>query len=116
MLASLQLWPRLPRIENFPDNVKSYELYPCLQLQNSYAEYIQVNDAFTMRICRELQGCPERRFSPEEMPIISQFGCYFIQFSSFLYLRLAAFDGFPFKLPRYPDDMIVLMEIMRQAL
>ena len=68
-----------------------------------------------MRICRELQGCPERRFSPEAMVAISQFGCYFIQFSSFSYLHLAAFDGFPMKLPRYPDDMIVLMEIMRQA-
>ena len=54
MLASLQLWPGLPRVENFPDDVKSYEFYPCLQLENSYAEYIRVNDAFTMRICREL--------------------------------------------------------------
>ena len=71
MLASLQLWSGLPRIEDFPDDVKSYEFYPCLQLQNSYAEYIRVNDAFTMRICRELQGCPERRFNPEVMASIS---------------------------------------------
>ena len=115
-LASLQLWMGLPRIENFPDNVKSYELYPCLQLQNSYAEYIQVNDVFTMRTCRELQGLLEQRFSPKVMAVISQFGYYFIQFSSFSYLHLAAFDGFPLKLPRYPNDMIVLMEIVRQAL
>ena len=40
ILASLQLWRGLPRIEEFFDNVKSYEFYPCLQLQNSYAEYI----------------------------------------------------------------------------
>ena len=32
MLASLQLWPGLPRIEDAPENVKSYEFYPCLQL------------------------------------------------------------------------------------
>ena len=70
MLTSLQLWLGLPRIENFPDNVKSYKFYPCLQIQNSYAEYIQVNDAFTMRICRELQGCPEWRFSLEVMTTI----------------------------------------------
>ena len=50
------------------------------------------------------------------MAAISQFGCYFIQFSSFSYLRLAAFDGFPLKLPRYPDDMIVLVEIVRRAI
>ena len=113
MLASLQLWLGLLRIENFPDDVKFYEFYPCLQLQNSYAEYVRVNDAFTMRICRELQGCPERRFSLEAMVAISQFGNYFIQFSTFSYLHLAVFDGFPLKLPRYPSDMIVLIEIVR---
>ena len=71
MLASLKLWPSLPRVENFPDDVKSYEFYPCLQLENSFVEYIRVNDAFTMRICRDLQGCPERRFNPKAMVAIS---------------------------------------------
>ena len=47
---------------------------------------------------------------------ISQFGSYFIQFSSFSYLCLAAFDGFPLKLPRYPSNMIMLIEIMRKAI
>ena len=41
MLASLHLWVGLPRIENFPDDVKSYEFDPCLQLKNSYVEYIE---------------------------------------------------------------------------
>lgn len=50
------------------------------------------------------------------MATISQFGCYFIQFSSFSYLHLAAFDDFPLKLPRYSSDMIVLVEIIEQAL
>ena len=68
-----------------------------------------------MRICRELQGCPERRFSPKAMVAISQFGNYFIQFSTFSYLHLAAFDGFPLKLTRYPSNMIILIEIVRQA-
>ena len=54
MLASVQLWPGLPRLESFPNDVKSYEFHPCLQLQNSYADYVKVNDVFTMRICREL--------------------------------------------------------------
>ncbi len=116
MLASLQLWSGLPRIKNFPDDVKIYEFYPCLQLQNSYVEYIRVNDAFTMRLCREVQGCPKRRSNLEAMAAISQFSSYFIQFSSFSYLRLAAFDGFLLKLPRYLDDMIVLIKIMRQAI
>lgn len=67
MLSSLQLWPGLPRVEEFSNDVKSYEIYPCLQLQNSYVEYVKVNDAFTMRICRELQGFLERRFSLKAM-------------------------------------------------
>ena len=103
------------RLENFFDDVKSYEFYLCLQLQNIYEKYVRVNDVFTMRICRELQGYPERRFSPEVMAAISQFGNYFIQFSTFSYLHLPAFDGFPLKLPRYLTDMIMLIEIMRQA-
>ena len=78
MLASFQLWPGFPSLENFYDDVKIYEFYPCLQLQNSYAEYVKVNDTFTMRICRELQGCPKRRYNPKVMVAISQFGNYFI--------------------------------------
>ena len=69
-----------------------------------------------MRICRELQGFSERRFSEEAMVAISQFGSFFIQFSSFSYLRIAAFDGLPLKLPRYPSDMIMLIELVRQAI
>ena len=30
MLASLQLWPRLPRLKIFPDDVKCYDFYPSL--------------------------------------------------------------------------------------
>ena len=100
-------------MENFLDDVKSYEFYPCLQLENSYAEYIRVNDAFTMRICKELQGFLERKFSPKAMIAISHFKIYFIYFSSFSYLHLVAFNGFPLKLPNYSSDMIVLIEIMR---
>ena len=69
-----------------------------------------------MRICRELLGWLERIFGLEAMVVISQFGSSFIQFLSFLYLHLAIFDGFPLKLPRYLSDMIVLIEIMREAI
>lgn len=80
MLASLQIWPGLPYIQNYTEDVKVYDFYPCLQLHNSYSEYVNVNDALTMRICRELQGCPERRFSPKAIAAINQFGCSFIQY------------------------------------
>ena len=69
-----------------------------------------------MRICRELQGFLERRFNPEAMAVISQFGNFFIQFSSFSYLHIATFDGLPLMLPRYPSDMIMLIKLVRQAM
>ena len=50
------------------------------------------------------------------MVAISQFGSYFIYFSSISYLCLAAFEKFPLKLPRYPSNKIVLIEIVRQAI
>ena len=69
-----------------------------------------------MRICKELQGCSERRFIPEVMEAINQFGTYIIQFSSFSYLCLIASDGFTLKLPKYLNNMIMLIKIMRQAI
>ena len=48
------------------------------------------------------------------MVAIRKFANYFIQFSSFSYFHLVAFDGFPLKLLRYPSGMIVLIEIVRQ--
>ena len=69
-----------------------------------------------MRICKVLQGYPKRRFNTKAMVAISQFGNYFIKFSTFSYLCLATFDGFPLKLPRYLSDMIMLIEIVRHVI
>lgn len=69
-----------------------------------------------MRLCRELQGCPEWRFSLEAISVVSQFGCCFIQFPSFSYLRIGAFDGFPKRHTRYPEDKVVFVELRRQIL
>jgi hypothetical protein len=74
-----------------------------------------VNDALTMRICRELKGRPERKFSPKAIVVMRQFGCSFIQYSSFSYLSPANFDRFLLRLPRYPSDMTMLIEIIWQA-
>ena len=99
MLASLQIWPGLPSLQNYTDDVKVYDFYPHLQLHNNYTEYVRVNDALTMQICRELQGCPKRRFSAEALVAIGQFGSSFIQYPSFSYMHLVAFDGFQLRLP-----------------
>lgn len=47
---------------------------------------------------------------------ITQFGSFFIQFASFSYLYLIGFDDFPMNLPRYPDDMIILVEVIPHML
>lgn len=94
-LATNHLWPGLPNIEDYDENTRVYEFYTHLQLQRSFKDYVKVNDALTMRLCRESQGCPERRFSPEAISAIGQFRCPFIQFLTFSYLRIGAFDGFP---------------------
>ena len=70
-LAIDHLWPDLPSIQNYDEHTKVYEFYPHVQLQRRFEEYVAVNDAFTMRLCRELQGCPKRRFSLEAISAIS---------------------------------------------
>ena len=59
---------------------------------------------------------PKRRFSLEVNLAISQFGCSFIQFSSFSYLQIGAYNGFPKRLPRYLEDKVVLVELCQQIL
>lgn len=115
-LATHHLWPGLPSIEDYDENMRVYEIYPHLQLHRRFEEYIKVNDAFTLRLCQELQGCHERRFSPKAISVVGHFKCCFIQFPSFFYLRIGAFDGFPKILPKYPIDKIVLVKLCRQIL
>lgn len=45
---------------------------------------------------------------------VSHFGCVFLQFPTFTYIRIGCFTIEPFILPRYPSDKIVLMDLCRQ--
>lgn len=66
-LATHHFWPGLPSILDYNKHTKVYEFYPHQQLQRGYKDYVAIKDTFTMRLCKELQGCLERRFSPEEI-------------------------------------------------
>lgn len=74
ILAAIHLWVGLTSIEDINEETKVYEFYASLQLDKSYEEYVKMNDAYTMRLCRDIQGCPERRFSLEAIWAIAQFG------------------------------------------
>lgn len=48
------------------------------------------------------------------MQAINIYGCFYIQFPKFTYLRVGGFSGEPIRLPRYCLDNIILYEICRQ--
>ena len=66
-----------------------------------------------MKTVRVLQGTPSRRLSSEEGKV-KKYGSWFIQFPQFTYIRVAGSTVCPKRLPRYPPDKVVLMELARQ--
>lgn len=46
--------------------------------------------------------------------MIKNYGAWFIQFPTFSYLRIDGCLAAPYRLPRYPSDHIVLLELVRQ--
>lgn len=79
-------------------------------------DYKRVNDAFTMYITRMLQGGIHRRLSKEAIELIEKYGSWYIQFPTFTYLRIHGFQSEPYRLPRYPTDIMILLEVVRQLL
>ena len=45
---------------------------------------------------------------------VKKYGSWFIQFPQFTYIRVAGSTICPKRLPRYPPDKVVLMELARQ--
>lgn len=109
-----------------PGQVKVYDCYPQLHYQDiaqkeknspakAVGQYERTNDAFTMRLVRLMQGGLHIRLSKQATILVQRYGAWFIQFPRFSYIRIASFDGAPHRLPRYPTDKIVLMEVARQS-
>ena len=48
------------------------------------------------------------------MQAIQVYGCFYIQFSKFTYIRMGGYSGEPLKLPRYCLDPVVLSEMCSQ--
>lgn len=56
----------------------------------------------------------EIRFSPESKSLVLKFGSFYIQFDRFSYLRIGGYKKAPLKLPKYPEDLLVFLEVYRQ--
>lgn len=69
---------------------------------------------FALKMVRILQGTLARRLSLEVEAKVKKYGSWFIQFPQFIYIRVAGSTICPKRLPRYPPDKIVLMELARQ--
>ena len=67
-----------------------------------------------MKTVRILQGAPQRRLTPEAEKLVKRYGWWYIQFQKFTYIRIAGNTGCPMKLPRYPPNRLVVMEVARQ--
>lgn len=46
--------------------------------------------------------------------LIKEYGFWFVQFLKFTYLRLPRYDSYVYKLPRYPTNRMILLELSRQ--
>jgi len=53
----------------------------------------------------------QRRVSDDALTVVNGLGCLFIQFSTFTYLRVGYYHGYPYMLPKFPSDKIVLIEL-----
>lgn len=70
-----------------------------------------MNDTFIGHIIRLLGADFERRVSHSAWAYLKQYAFLFIQFPKFTYIRAQGFTERPNKLPRYPNDRIILLEL-----
>lgn len=69
-----------------------------------------------MYITRSLQGEIHKWLSKEATKLVEKYGSWCIQFPTFTYLWIQGFQSEPYKLPRYPMDMMISLEVVRQLL
>ena len=48
------------------------------------------------------------------MMLVEEYGAWFIQFPTFSYIQAQGFSTEPYKLPKYPMDKMVLLELTWQ--
>lgn len=81
------------------------------KLSEKSKEYRIVNDAFIFVVIQFIEGDYTKRLFDDVVAQVTTLGEYYIQFKTFTYLRVAGATINPKKLPRYPSDKLVLLEI-----
>lgn len=95
--------------------VPIWKHYSQLTLKESLHHFRRVNDSFfDSYLCIFDRGLEKNGVSNESWEVVNQYGCMFLQFPTFTYLRIRCYDEQPFMLPRYPYDKNVLVELTRQ--
>lgn len=98
ILAASKEWDKLPHMP-WTEEMTIYQYYNDLHATKSCKELRSVNDVFLGRLVFELQGHKNHKLSGESMQAIKIYGCFYIQFPKFTYLRIGDFSGEPFKFP-----------------
>ncbi|KAH9307110.1 hypothetical protein KI387_043782 [Taxus chinensis] len=115
-MASERDYPALMRCEVWPQ-VKIYEYYPELKLENSIPQFTKINDAFFyFIICLLRPNMTHDRTTRSIVVVTEKWGALFTQFPTFNYLRAVNFLGEPTKLPRYAGPKLILLELSRQII
>ena len=70
-----------------------------------------MNDAFIFVVIQFIEGDYAKRLYDEAIAKIIVVKAYYIQFKTFMYLRVGGASINPKKFPRYPSDKPVLLEI-----
>lgn len=116
LVYSLAKWRQSSGLFVAPDeqlgrSLKVYDRYPQPQFRNFKKEYCRVNDAFIGHTIRSLGGNFERRVSHSAWVFLKKYAFLFIQYPKFTYIRSQGFTERPNKLPQYPNDEIILLDL-----
>ncbi|KAH9303626.1 hypothetical protein KI387_008030, partial [Taxus chinensis] len=92
-----------------------FECYPQLIVHACEKDFKVVNNEFfydfIYRLDKDLKA---NRVSKGAWGVVSKVGSLIIQFANKTYLKVTGFSGEPAKLPRYPNDRLITIELSRQ--
>lgn len=97
--------------------VPVWEYYDQLPLRSSRSHFRRVRDAFFGHyLCQFDKNLKNKRVSDEAWEKVKEYGCLFLQFPTFTYMRVGCYGRQPYMLPWYPTYKIILMELGRQIM
>jgi hypothetical protein len=91
-----------------------YNYYLQLKFSTPKRHYKRVNNAFLMHIVRDLAEEFHVRILSAARAAILEWADWFIQFSTFTYIRAYNFSGTPAMLSRYPTNEVMITKFLRQ--